>query len=195
MNMTKPENPTSRGLSKAARKRRKGNPHGRGKAPKVTLPATPTSWDKGATGPANRERLRSEPATDIDPETGRETPNPNGVNRMRRDPWVIIYANNGHLTRAQVDAANELFVAAEGKKERDPLAAIVKVRQAGTSDPEADRVDARAYFWELWAMVPRASRPVVDRVVINNLPIWHGCGAAAWKRHMSRLIAGLDAIA
>ena len=192
--MTKPESPTARGLSKAARKRRKGNPHGRGKVPKVTLAATPTSWDRGATGPANRERLKSEPATDIDPETGRETPNPNGVHRMRRVPWVIIYANQGHLTRAHVGAANELRAAAEGRQERDPLAAIVKVKEAGSSDPEADRVDARARYLEMWAMVPRASRPVVERVAIKDLPIWHG-NPAMRARHMSRLVAGLDAIA
>ena len=49
----------------------------RGQRASVALPEV--LWDRGADGPANRERLRLEPATEIDPETGKETQNPNGL--------------------------------------------------------------------------------------------------------------------
>ena len=71
----------------------------RGKRAEVALPEV--LWDRGADGPANRERLRLEPATEIDPETGRETQNPNGVMRERRESWLVIYARKGHLDKRQ----------------------------------------------------------------------------------------------
>ncbi len=175
--------------SKRKRKMNICNPHGRGKPKPVTVAA----WDMGATGPANRDRLREEPATDIDPETGKETPNPNGVRRVRRVSWVYAYAARGELDRHHVAAAEKLRMASEGMRERDPLAAIGEIK-AKSGDRAAAMVDARRWFHELWASIPTSSRPVVERVVIDDLPIWSGCGSAAWARHMSRLVAGLDAI-
>ena len=157
-------------------------------------PATPTTWDRGATGQANQNGLRTEAATDIDPETGKETPNPNGIKRRRRDSWVERYFRAGHLTDAQASVAIRLRMASEGMRERDPLAALRIDRMAGQSDPEAARVDSRAWFREMWASVPQSSRPVIERVVLDDLPIWHG-NPAQRERHMQRLCAGLDAIA
>jgi hypothetical protein len=151
-------------------------------------------WDQGAMGPANRQRLREEPATEIDPETGKETPNPNNVRRMRRDSWVAIYARAGHIDKRQFSAAEKLRMASEGLREKDPLAAMRIDRIRGDSDPEAARVDARRYFRQLWADVPASSRPVIERVILGDQPIWSGGGIAARERHMARLRAGLDAI-
>lgn len=168
---------------------------GRPREPRpVTMPSQPTAWDKGADGPANQHGLRVEPATDIDPETGKETANPNGIKRRRRVPWVRIYRKQGALTAEQEAAAEKLVMAAEGMRERDPLAALASVRARGNHDPEAARVDARRYFRELWAKVPQASRPVIERVVLDDLAIWAGCGQATRERHMKRLCDGLDAI-
>lgn len=157
-------------------------------------PAVPTTWDRGAAGQANQNGLRTEPATDIDPETGKETPNPNGIKRRRRDSWVERYFRGGYLTDRQAAAAISLRMASEGMRERDPLAALRIDRVAGQSDPEAARVDSRAWFREMWAQVPPASRPVIERVVLDDQPIWHG-NPAQRERHMQRLCAGLDAIA
>ncbi|MBM3606410.1 MAG: hypothetical protein FJX25_17295 [Alphaproteobacteria bacterium] len=162
-------------------------------APKVTL--APSPWDEGAMGPANRHRLRQEPATEIDPETGKETPNPNNVKRMRRQSWVAIYAQAGHLDKRQVAAAEKLRMAADGLRDRDPLAALNEVRVSGYSDPQAARIDARRFFHQLWADVPQASKPVLERVVIEDKAIWSGGGIAARDRHIKRLCEGLDAIA
>lgn len=152
----------------------------------------PTIWDRGADGPANRQRLRVEPATEINPETGRETPNPNNVRRYRRDSWVQVYARQGHLTAHHEAAAIKLRMAAEGMRERDPLAAIGEVRHRGDGGPEA-MIDARRYFRDLWAMVPQDCRPVVERVVLLDEPLWR-CGPSVRERHMQRLREGLDAI-
>lgn len=176
--------------------RRRGNPFGRGKPKPVSLPApqpAPTGWDEGAKGPANQDGLRTEPATDFDAETGKETPNPNGVKRRRRDDWLTRYHKQDRLTTRQAAAGAKLRMASEGMREKDPLAAIRIDRRVGGSDMEAARVDARAYFRDLWAKVPRASRLVVQRVVIDDLPIWD-VSAPQRDRHMERLRKGLDAI-
>tara|TARA_B000000460_G_scaffold248191_1_gene225071 strand:+ start:12966 stop:13487 length:522 start_codon:yes stop_codon:yes gene_type:complete len=155
--------------------------------------ATPP-WDQGAMGPANRHRLREEPATEIDPETGKETPNPNNVRRWRRDSHVALFAKAGKLDHRQAAAAEKLVLAAEGLKDRDPLAALDEIRVRGGGDPQAARVDARRYFRQLWDDVPTASRPVIERVVLDDKPLWHG-NPAQRERHMQRLRDGLDAIA
>lgn len=161
---------------------------------KLAVPYTPpTAWDAGATGPANRERQRLEPATDINPETGRETPNPNNVRRYRRDTWVQVYARQGHLDARHEAAAVKLVMAAEGMRERDPLAAIGEVRSIG-GDRQASMIDARRYFRALWAAVPQACRPVIERVVINDEPLWRGHGGARREAHFRRLREGLDAV-
>lgn len=175
----------------AARRRALGNPNGRGKPKPITLPQM--QWDMGATGPANQDRMIEEPATDIDPETGKETPNPNAIRRMRRHSWVSIYAKKGILTPQQQADGERLRNASEGRQESDPLAAIRIDRLNGQSDPEADRVDARHLFRALWAKIPTASRPVIERVILGDMPIWPG-NVAQRERHMERLRAGLDAI-
>lgn len=172
--------------SKAARKVKKARP--------ITIAPDISVWDRGASGVANQDRLVDEAATEIDPETGKETPNPNGVKRRRREDWVVRYAKAGHISDAQAANAVKLRMAAEGMRERDPLAALGDVRSGGRSDKEAVRVDARRYFRRLWDSIPSSSRPVVERVVICDEPIWRG-NHATRDRHFKRLQAGLDAIA
>lgn len=160
----------------------------------VSLAQAP-QWDIGATGPANQIGLREEAATDIDPETGRETPNPNNVRRMRRQSWVTIYAAKGQITREQEAAAEKFRAAADGMRDRDPLAAIGEVRiRPSAGDAAAARIDARRFYHEMMARIPKASMPVVERVVVDDQPIWGG-NSAQRERHMQRLRDGLDAIA
>lgn len=161
----------------------------------VTLASAPTTWDMGATGPANQDRLREEPATDFDPDTGRETQNPNGIRRRRRDNWVRIYGQKkGGLEPHHVAAAEKLRMASEGMRERDPLARIGEIAARG-GDPQVARVDARQYFRAMWAVIPTDCRPVIERVVLDDEPIWSGAGRAGHERHMQRLKRGLNAIA
>lgn len=157
------------------------------------LPSAPTTWDMGATGISNRRGLTAEPATDFDPEINKETRNPNGVTRNRRTSWVGTYAKQGHITNAQQMAAMSLYRAYHALPEGDPLAALRIDAPAGSSDPLASVVDRRRAFRALWVNVPTSSRPVMERVVLDDQPIWHG-NSAQRNRHMKRLCAGLDAI-
>lgn len=156
----------------------------------VTL--MPTTWDAGATGMANRAGLIEEPAVEFDASTGRRTENPNMVRRHRRKTMIEIYASGTRpwLSHSQAAAAERLYRAAMGNPDRDPLCAIGDVRGGG-GDPQAAAVDRRREFQRMWRCIPRSSWPVVERVVIDDLPIWSGVHR---QHHMQRLCIGLDAI-
>ena len=158
----------------------------------VTL--APTGWDEGATGPANRDRLDREPATEFDPTTGRETPNPNRVIRHRRKPWVQVYAAPAGLTREHLAAAERLHHAAHGIIERDPLAAIVVDESRTGRDAQVALIDARRRFRSMRDSIPSASWPVIERVVIEDRPLWRGGNPGTRARHLQRLRDGLDAM-
>ena len=159
-------------------------------------PSRPPSnpWDHGAKGPANRIGLVEEAATDIDPETGRETRNPNRVTRMRRRPWIDTYLLQGKLTVAQVSIARELQDASEGAKIADPLAALRGQidRDSRAPDPQAAAFDARRKFHRMWRNVPTNARPVIEAVVIEDMPITRFAKGSSAERQMKRLAQGLD---
>jgi hypothetical protein len=160
-------------------------------------PANPTSWDGGATGKANALNLRAEPATDFDPETGKDMPNPNGIRRHRRETWVDRYKRKGKLTQAQAAAADSLYAAWAGHPAKDPLAAMSAKVDKGRSDRMATMIDARRAFRLMWARVPAGAKPYLDHVVIQDLSIrsMNGCrNGQAEARYMQRLREGLDAI-
>jgi len=160
-------------------------------------PTSPTSWDAGASGPANQDRLRMEPATDFDPETGREQPNPNGVKRHRRETWVDKYARKGKLTPAQQAAAQNLYAAWAGYPSKDPIAALSGKVDSSGNDPMVKMIDGKRAFFAMWAQVPDGSKPFLRHVVIEDLSIRSiaGCkGSRAEERYMMRLREGLDAI-
>ena len=161
------------------------------KMQQITISAAP--WDIGALGPANQNDLRTESATDIDPETGKETPNPNGVQRRRRDSWPEKYFRKGKINAHQLAAAIKLRDASEGMRERDPLAAIGDVFVRGDGDRQAACVDRRRYFNQLMAKIPYSSHPVIERVVISDVAVWKG-NPDQVERYMQRLRIGLDAI-
>ena len=162
----------------------------------ITL-SNPTAWDQGADGPANRDRLRAEAATDYDPETGRDTPNPNGVKRVRRETWVAKYRRDGKLTTAQAAAAENLYAAYAGHPARDPLAAMsAKVDGKGCGDPQVTAIDRKQAFFAMWRKVPPEAKPIIEHVVLNDTAITRmaGCFGRTVPAYMERLRAGLDAI-
>ena len=165
--------------------------------PIITLSIAPTQFDQGATGPANVIGLASEdrPDVDVDQVTGKITrSNPNGRRGKRRVPWVETYTMQGKISGRQYMAALALFDASEGMPARDPLCALSIDKASAPYDPQAARVDARATFRRLWAAVPEHCRPIVHRVVIENVSAWQHGGEAV-RRHMARLSVGLDAVA
>lgn len=163
----------------------------------VTLSAMPTSWDKGASGPANRKGLIEEPATEFDPVTGREAPNPNGIKRNRRVDVVEEYAKAGMISRRELATATNLRSLAEGISARDPLSAIkVDAPTNGTLRPEELKCDRRRAFWVAWQLVPVECRDVVEKTVIQDIPIDAAFGRKMYAKleAYAKLRVGLQSI-
>lgn len=156
---------------------------------RITIPVTP--WDMGAAGPANRIGLVTEERGEINPATGKRE-NPNGVRGVRRETWAWRYLRAGKLSQEQWIAAAQLRDASEGLVAVDPLAAILIDRRL-PGDPQAARVDGRARYRAMMAVAPKASHPVIERVVIADLAVWSR-GGREMDRHLDRLREGLDAI-
>ena len=82
--------------------------HGTRVRAKTQVTLAPNPWDMGADGPANRIGLIEEAATEIDPETGKEQPNPNNVKRARRVDMLEVWHRRGWITTAGFNAAEKL---------------------------------------------------------------------------------------
>lgn len=161
------------------------------KAKDVTIAKSP--WDMGADGPANRAGLIREGRPFVDPTTG-EKRNPNGVHGMRRQTWVDRYLRNGMLTIRQANVARALFAASEGRLREDPLAALFIDRGNEAVDPQGAAFDARRDFHRMWAMIPDYAKPVIERVVIQDQPVWSQVGRMRDK-HLENLGDGLTELA
>lgn len=163
---------------------------------KVTMPATP--WDQGADGPANREGLIDQERGETDLETGKII-NPNRVFGKVRMPLFRRYAQQGRITADHAEIAHRIYAAYVGHPNRDPLAAITdRVDGGGTEDPNVTLLDARRAFYAMWERIPQRYRPVVEHVVLYDLPI--GAIAGGSKPEVAaqlfgQLTAGLEAAA
>ena len=188
-----PPNPMPDG-SPMAKKRLRNRQALRGVTAEKPVTPPPAPWDHGANGPANRHGLIVEPATEADPVTGKDVPNPNGVTRARRRPLVDTYLLQGKLTIAQANIARELRNAAEGARNADPLAALRGQidRDSRAPDPQAAAFDARRKFHRMWRHVPNCAKPVIEAVVIEDMPITRFAKGSSAEREMKRLAQGLD---
>ena len=152
------------------------------------------SWDWGADGPANRERLRVEERGHLDETTGKMI-NPNNRRGVRRETWVDRYERKGKLSVAQAQVARWLRDASEGRRSQDPLAALSGPVDGGSyfSDPQAEAFDRRRAFLRVWAHMPLWAKPVIERVVIEDRPVRSLCTSGQQEaRHLDRLQRGLD---
>lgn len=157
------------------------------KAARVSVARSP--WDMGADGPANQQGLREEMRPFIDPQTGRKI-NPNGIRGVRRECWVDRYLRTGMLTVRQANVARALFTASEGRLREDPLSALFIDRGTDRPDPQGAAFDARRDFHRMWRMVPDYAKPIIERVVIEDLPVWSRMGRAR-DQHLQNLGDGL----
>lgn len=165
--------------------------------PASSVTVAPTPWDMGATGPANRDRLREEEAVEIDPTTGRKQPNPNGVRRVRRVCVIEEYAKGGLITSMQLAAGANLRAMSEGVREKDPLCALeLGVTAKGSMLKEELHVDRRRQFWKVWAVIPPECRTVVEWAAINDLPLQELIGARMFDQldAFAKLRVGLQAV-
>lgn len=162
-------------------------------APLPTMPA----WDMGASGQANQDRLVDQERGTVDITTGKRI-NPNAIWGRVREPWVTRYAKQGKISAEHVAAALRLYAAYAGHPDKDPLARIGdRVDGGGTNDPNVTQVDKRREFYAMWARVPGSSRPTVEHVVLNDLPMRGMVGCSNAEReavYFGRLTAGLEAV-
>ena len=131
---------------------------------------TLTMWDGGATGPANRARDQVvEPATDPDPETGKPTPNPNGVRRLRFVDMLEIWHRQGVISTAGYNAAEKLrdaFLAtqrAPGWPDNDRVQSSPKPDHAVTI-----QIDRLAAFHDIWKFVTEGDRRILDTCILHD---------------------------
>lgn len=144
----------------------------------VTLPQCP--WDMGADGPANREGLHQEEATDVTPDG--ETPNPNRVTRMRRkgllEEWHGNYVKGARgktgvplvwITTRQYNAATALRDAWEatgkspGWPDNDRVQSSPKPDHAVTI-----QIDRLSKYHRIAKHVPRGDQAILAHCVISG---------------------------
>jgi hypothetical protein len=158
----------------------------------------PAPWDQGADGPANREGLVDQERGETDLATGKII-NPNKVFGKVRMPLFKRYAQQGRITADHAETAHRIYAAYAGHPNRDPLAAITdRVDGGGTEDPNVTLIDTRRAFYAIWDRIPPRYRPVVEHVVLNDLPI--GAMSGGTKPEVAahlfgQLTAGLEAAA
>lgn len=168
--------------------------------PTMTITVKPFPWDLGAKSDAQiLNKVVEEVTTSIERADGTvRMVNPNQVIRTRREPWLATYERKGKLSAPQAAVAYEMLSASLGLVNQDPLAALRIDRSSQCFDAEADRVDARRKFRDMWALIPGFARPVIEHVIINDrsLRSMPGCACGASEtRHLDRLQRGLDALA
>lgn len=160
------------------------------------LPTLPT-WDMGASGRANQDGLVNQERGTVDITTGKRI-NPNAIWGRVREPWVTRYARQGKISAEHLTIALRLYAAYAGHPARDPIAALtIRVDGGSDHDPQAAAVDRRREFRLMWAAVPVSSRPVIEHVVLNDLPIRKMAGCSNGEREAAffgRLTAGLEAV-
>lgn len=145
------------------------------KQAKRHIPARPVSlapnpWDEGASGQANRHGLEQEAATELDPETGKEKPNPNEVKRFRRVDMLEVWHRKGTISTAGYNA---------GEKLRDAFsrtqmgASINFVQDRVDSSPKPDhavtiQIDRISAYAALAKLIPPQDRDILDTCVIHG---------------------------
>lgn len=128
----------------------------------------PPPWDMGATGPANRAGLELEDATELDPATGKDVPNPNGVKRVRRVDMLGVWHRKGVISTAGYNAAEKL---------RDAFAATQKSpgwpdNDRVQSSPKPDhavtiQIDRLSAYHRIAKLIPPQDRAIIGMCVIE----------------------------
>jgi hypothetical protein len=167
------------------------------KARNVPVTVRSAPWDMGATGPANQIGLVDQERGEVDLATGKVI-NPNRVFGKVRMPVFMRMMKQNRITPEHAASAQRLYAAWAGHPTRDPIAAISdRVDRSGTTDPNVIMVDRRREFRTLWAMVPDDCKPVVEHVILDDLPIRAMRGASrpeSAAEYLGRLTRGLEGV-
>lgn len=184
-------------------KRRKPS-RGKHKAPAVTL--MPTTWDAGATGPANRVGLVIEERGEVSPETGKRS-NPNGVRGARRVDMLEVWHRKGVISTAGYNAAEKLRAAFEGTQRSAGWPDNDRVQSSPKPDHAvAIQIDRISKYHAIARHVSADDQPIISRCVLGsgtpaNLRIngkrpYHGAGYELGLQYLAealeRLARALD---
>ncbi len=167
----------------------------------VTL--MPTTWDQGAQGQANRVGLIEEPATELDPTTGKPQPNPNNIKRMRRVNMLEIWHRKRTITTAGFNAAERLRDAFEATQRTPGWPDNDRVQSSPKPDHAVTiQIDRISRFHAVNRLVSPSDREIIGAVVLD------GCTpaqviidgkrpyrGAAYQRGLEHLRDALDRLA
>lgn len=168
------------------------NQHTAGKS-EVTIPAYP--WDMGADGPANRAMLVREERGEVDPKTGKVR-NPNEVYGVRRISVAAQYLLDGHITKRQFAAADQLLKAWEQKDRRPPAINEAKVDSSPKPDDHTIIILDRAWKYAHVAMcIPAKYAAFIVHVARDDRHLSSMPGYRRDGTYMRRLRDGLDMLA
>jgi hypothetical protein len=141
----------------------------------------------------NGYKQHTEAAIEVDATTGKRS-NPNGATRRKKRNWIETMRAQGKITADQLQAALDIQKAYDTLQKSPPC--IKEINVDSSAKPDADmeiKIDRISKFREVMRCVPRASRVVVNHVVLDNKAI-NAMGGRAQARQMDRLRVGLDAV-
>jgi hypothetical protein len=153
----------------------------------------PEPWDKGADGPAARQR-ESEVVEGIDPEVDPDTNevkrrNPNGVKRRVFYDMLDVYYRKGWITRRGYNAGADLRGAWE---QTERSGGYLQERVDSTPKPDkaiAMQIDRVSALVSITRRIPREDWRIVvtvacEKNAIGRLPEYRGRNHEAGKAHL-----------
>lgn len=153
----------------------------------------PTSWDTGASGPANRLMLVDEPATEFDPATGKDAPNPNGIRRVRRmDPLEILH-RKGQISTAGFNTAEKLRDAFEATQRSPGWPDNDRVQSSPKPDHAVTiQIDRLSRFAQIMGAVPRADKSIISACVLDRASPQKAGGIEHLRSALDRLASAME---
>ena len=134
----------------------------------VTVAVMPTSWDMGATGPANRIGLVIEASGDPDPSTG-TIANPNGIKRARRVDMLEVWHRKGLISTAGFNAAERLRDAFEATQRAPGWPDNERVQSSPKPDHAVTiQIDRLSAFQAISRNIAFGDGPIIRHCVLDR---------------------------
>ena len=170
---------------------KRGGAKGRSSAPVSAVSVT--QWDHGATGPANRHGLITEPAIDADPGTG-QISNPNGIKRARRVDMLEVWHKQGTITTAGFNAAEKLRDAFEATQRAPGWPDNDRVQSSPKPDHAVTiQIDRLSAFNAIHKHVTPGDHGIIGACVLDRgLPSSAGYKGRTYQDGLTHLRNALD---
>jgi hypothetical protein len=168
----------------------------RSRKPKSPVTLKATTWDQGASGPANRVNLVTEERGEIDTMTGKKI-NPNGVKGVRRVDMLEFWHKRGTISTAGYNAATDLRDAYEGTQRAKGWPEAERVQSSPKPDMAVTiQIDRLSRFHQFSKHIPAQDRPMIGACVLEaKTPAAVGYIGPSYQRGLIELKAALDRLA